>query len=375
MDIKYVCDAVIPDYPANTVHIMKMCSAFSSNNNKVDLYVHKMKKKPICAEPFEYYGIDNHFRIIEVLCPKIHGGALIYGCISLLCILFSKKNIVYGRSLYTCSLAAHFAKCPVVYEVHGSIDKKSKMGRWFSYLLKGKYLARIVVISRALAEYLMDKWNISQSLIYIAPDAADCPVKKGEGNCLQRTERVNIGYIGHLYEGRGINIIIEIARQFPDYMFHVIGGSRSDVNKWKERMLSDNIVFYGHVAPSEVYDYACNLDVLLAPYQRRVLSGSNDKNAKEDTAQWMSPLKLFEYMSYEKPIICSDLPVVHEVLTNNETAILVDPEEVKEWIDGINKIVGDKELADRISQNAKNEFVEKYTWKARAKNVIAGLTR
>ena len=41
MKIIYTSDAIIPNRPAHTVHIMKMCSAFTENGHEVTLLVHK----------------------------------------------------------------------------------------------------------------------------------------------------------------------------------------------------------------------------------------------------------------------------------------------------------------------------------------------
>ena len=46
------------------------------------------------------------------------------------------------------------------------------------------------------------------------------------------------------------------------------------------------------------------------PYQRNV--GIGTKNS--DTSNWMSPMKMFEYMSTGVPIVSSDLPVLKKFL-------------------------------------------------------------
>ena len=64
-------------------------------------------------------------------------------------------------------------------------------------------------------------------------------------------------------------------------------------------------------------------------YQRKVyVHGSIfhhniKKNKTLETSKWMSPLKLFEYMSSKKPIISSDLKSIN-FLTHNHDAILCD---------------------------------------------------
>jgi glycosyltransferase involved in cell wall biosynthesis len=105
-------------------------------------------------------------------------------------------------------------------------------------------------------------------------------------------------------------------------------------------------------------------DVLLAAYQSRVavMGGGGD------TSKFMSPLKIFEYMSCKKAIIASDLPVLREVL-NESNAILVTPDDIKAWITAIRMTENDT-LRKQLGEAAYNTFLRNYTWDIRATKVI-----
>ena len=45
------------------------------------------------------------------------------------------------------------------------------------------------------------------------------------------------------------------------------------------------------------------VDILIMPYQKNVAIGAKG----HDTARWMSPMKMFEYMASGNPIISSNL--------------------------------------------------------------------
>jgi len=83
----------------------------------------------------------------------------------------------------------------------------------------------------------------------------------------------------------------------------------------------------------------------------------------------MSPLKLFEYMTSKKPIICSDLPVLREVLKNNETALLANPEDVDSWTYKIQFLIDNPNCARKISNNAYHLLLNEFTWDKRAKKI------
>ena len=92
-----------------------------------------------------------------------------------------------------------------------------------------------------------------------------------------------------------------------------------------------------------------------------------------DTALWMSPIKMFEYMSVGVPIISSDLPVLREILIDKHNCLLVDPEDLMCWSSALKKILYNKLFSDKISGIAYREFRQKYTWEFRAKNILSTL--
>ena len=57
-----------------------------------------------------------------------------------------------------------------------------------------------------------------------------------------------------------------------------------------------------------------------------------------DMSKYTSPLKIFDYMKLGKLIICSNLPVLREVLVNKKNCILIDDfTNEQQWIKNINE--------------------------------------
>lgn len=86
-----------------------------------------------------------------------------------------------------------------------------------------------------------------------------------------------------------------------------------------------------------------------------------------------SPLKIFEYMAAAKAMMVSDLPVLREVLTHQETAWLCGPDNVNSWIAGLTRLSQDSALRESLGAKAREAFETKYTWRARASRVIENL--
>ena len=230
-------------------------------------------------------------------------------------------------------------------------------------------MKKIVLISNALKKsYEIAVPSINRIKVIVAHDGAD-PISDKKSNMttppLFYNNKVNCGYIGHLYKGRGIDIIIDIADKLPRVIFHIVGGNNKDVDNWSLKTNQENVIFHGYKSNSEIPYIISQFDILLAPYQKKVFLANNT-----NTSQFMSPLKIFEYMSSGKPIIASNLPVLSEILINNVNAIMVEPDNVGEWIKAIKKINSNKNMALKFAENAKLEFFKKYKWETRAVNIL-----
>ena len=78
--------------------------------------------------------------------------------------------------------------------------------------------------------------------------------------------------------------------------------------------------------------------------------------------RYTSPLKLFEYLSLGRPIVASDLPAIREVLTDNETALLVppgDPAALASAADAAGRAT--RRLSARLGQAAR-ALAPEFTW-------------
>ena len=157
-----------------------------------------------------------------------------------------------------------------------------------------------------------------------------------------------------------------MANKLKDIKFLIIGGNKEQINKLKINVKNKNIFFTGHIENSKVSEILLNCDVLLMPYQKTLATANNGPS----TTNWMSPLKLFEYLEYGKPIISSDLKVLREVLINEYNSLLVPFDDLNKWIDAIEILKNNDELRFRLSGNSR-KTAKKYYWNERAKNIIS----
>ena len=126
----------------------------------------------------------------------------------------------------------------------------------------------------------------------------------------------------------------------------------------------ENLGLAGFVPHREVPLYLATTVVLVMPYtiEMTIKVGTN-------ASLFTSPIKLFEYMASGTPIVASSLPSIREILDDRRNAVLVEPNSAEALGEGIEAVLHDAELGERISQEAKREAAL-FTWEERAKKLI-----
>ena len=178
-----------------------------------------------------------------------------------------------------------------------------------------------------------------------------------------------VGYAGSLFPGRGGEVVLELARLFSDVRFLVAGGEGEYLERFRgeiKRSGLQNVISVGFIPHGSVPRYLSACDALLMPYQRAVLH----RQARHDTVDYMSPLKMFEYMASGTPIISSRLPALEEVLEDGKNALLVEPDRIEEWGTALKRILSKKGFAEGLAKQDRRD-VKQYTWDKRAELIMS----
>jgi glycosyltransferase involved in cell wall biosynthesis len=350
---------------ANGVHVMKMCYALSQHGVKVTLVVPGTLGKNFNEnEIFEFYGISpGSFGLKQINSPFkfINLPFFLFG---LTIFLINHPGVnVYGRSVFGCLISSLLGK-KTVFEAHApvwEIDWFHKIS--FSILRSLNSFIRLVVISNKLKEYYLGM--IPENMIEVYHDGADAigdidlPTTKNIGKPI-------FGYVGGLYNGKGIDTVIKMAELLPSDQFLVYGGNQEQIAYWKEQTNAQNICFKGHVPHSKIKMVYESFDIGLLPNKSLV---STHNGGKINISSYTSPLKLFEYMANNKLIFSSDFEVLREVLNENNS-FLLQSDEIEQWVNAANQVKENPGAAVKKIRNASALFNSSFTWKVRALNII-----
>lgn len=401
MRILYLSHSTLPSLAANGVHVIKMCQALVQEGHAVELHAVAGRcvglgtgehatgghgtgghgdggpsgpRRADADDIRAFYGCTESFPIIahrrypwmrEMDYPlRVAARAL-----------WTRPDLVWTRDERAAAITSTLG-LPTVCEMH----EAPLRGRSFKRFLRGRGARATVVISEALRVDLAERLavDLPPERCVVAPDGvdlerfADLPEPQAARGALAAEvglapERFTAVYAGHLYAGRGIDLILELAKALPDLAFLVVGGAPERVAAYRAHAAEaslDNIRFTGFVPNRALPRYLAAGDALLMPYQRSVaVSGGND------TARWMSPLKMFEYMAAGRLILSSDHPVLREVLSS-ENAVLLPPEDLDGWRAALERARSEPAWRGALARQARRD-VERYTWRRRCRRVLA----
>lgn len=361
----YISPSVIPSRSANSIHVLNQCNALAKYSAEVILFCASMNEQREPNIITKFYGIelDKKLTIKQIYVRSVKALQIKIAIMALYYVIKRNRdnNLIISRNLYMSFLLTILGFYHV-FETHGPETD------WIKKFAQNIIMRRnkVICISQRLSDILKLQCNTDLD-IKVLHDAASNFEKVDVSHHLSSKSRFKVGYFGHLYPGRGVQIIEGLARQSPEIDFYVAGGDDTSITRLRQKVSSTNLKVVGYLRYNEARSLMCVMDVLLMPYQHKVSIGIENS----DTAQWMSPLKMFEYLSSNKPIISSNLPVLEEVLKDKKNALLVECDDLFGWAKALQALCDNSHLRYKLATNAYQLYLRHHTWSERAREIIS----
>jgi glycosyltransferase involved in cell wall biosynthesis len=308
-------------------------------------------------------------------------------------ILHNKGNVLlFGRDIEYLSMLmpwAHSIHCPVIFESHGissvvQSEYKILLGKKLPkntfarliYALQEQYTLKtanaIICTTNNLKRILSTEFAINESKLFVIPNAAtdvsktDLRRDSGVPDKFAKCNCTRVLYTGQFYPWKGVDLIIESASYLPEsFRVYLVGGNNDDD---KNRLLEvarksgvlERVIFIGQVTFAEARRLQINADILILS-----LAPGNVESDK-----FTSPIKIFEYMASNRPIVAPNLPMIREVLEHGRNAWLYDANNPEDLASAIKYIASNPEIATTIASKAKEDFLNRHTMEKRALRLI-----
>ncbi len=355
-NVYYIADTSLTNNSAYTHHVIKMSDAFSQEKNTI-LLIPFVKKKNIYNSIKKKFLLTSkkRFFICSILKYKslnfIHRIIFAYKVANYL--KDKNSNLILTRS-FMASVFLSIFKINHIIEIHSELRGLTKFLLINLNFINSKYISKIIFISNALKKKFK---IINKKKIMILHDAVDIKNFNNKKN----SESIKfVTYVGSFHKGKGVEVILELAKKFSKLVFNVYGEPLD--NNFKNLK---NIKIHGYIDYKHVPDKLSKSDLLLLPSQEIQYGRSKSVNI----SNYNSPLKMFDYLASGKVIVSSKLGGICEVLKHNQNSILVNGFQISAWEKTINNILVKKYNLKKIRRNS-IKTAEKFTWIKRVKNIL-----
>lgn len=373
MKIAVITNSRIPSLTANSIQAMKVTQTLMQLGHEIRMFA------PREAESFSRETLLAHYGLrlvpdLELLPSEKHLKRLDFIFHAQRAAKRFNADLIYTW-LPQSAVLALWMGYPVILEMHA--DVAGKMGAWWLrqfWQAQGRKL--MTVTTSALRNALERSTNLrfKDEALLIAPNGVELEKYDGLPNPSEARRQLNlpngltVGFTGHIYPGRGADLLFELAKQMPRVNFLWVGGTPDLVEFWRGKLTEAeimNVTMTGFVKHEMIPLYQAASDILLMPYSHSISASSG-----QDIAEVINPMKMFEYMASSRAIISADLPSIREVL-NEGSAVFCEPANAEKWKQEIESLLADESRRYELGSQARKD-VEQLTWLKRGEKVMKG---
>lgn len=273
-----------------------------------------------------------HNRAIPILTPLIWGMS---GFLKTLKII-NKFDAVYVNTIlpgYAAIVARLYGK-PVIYHVHEKYVDWNLKG-WLGELIFRNIKSHRIFVSEYVKTQYPKKHNCKCEVVY--NKLGEDFIKKVHIIPVEQHRRNQILMLATFQEGKGLNVLFEVARLLPEKKFTLVLSSSYDEIKRKLKLKApQNISIYPK--QSDIHPFYQNADI--------ILNLSNPKYIIETFG-----LTILEGMAYGLPAIVPDKGGPKEVIENGMTGYSIDVTNPNEVAKHINLCLEEHEYARLFSNS------------------------
>ncbi|HET6670005.1 MAG TPA: glycosyltransferase [Pyrinomonadaceae bacterium] len=286
----------------------------------------------------------------------------------------------YARFSWAGVVAALQMKRPLFLEYNGS---EVWLGRHWDRVNRLDLLERFERLNLAAAERIfvvseverknLEGAGIAPQKIIVNPNAVDTRIFRPDvGGLATRDElglqrdELLVGFVGTFGPWHGVLVLAEAIRLIPAALpvRFLLVGTGALHEEMKQLLTSEvetgRVIFYGGVAHEYIPALLDACDVLVSPHVP-LAAGAEF---------FGSPTKLFEYLAMGKAIVASRLGQIGDVLSHEETALLVEPGNAQQLSGAIMRLIESPALRQTLGTGARQAAIANHTWISNAQNIL-----
>lgn len=331
--------AMIKRHPEISVDVL----CYNTTNTKEfevlrGLNIHRLPSWNILPGQF---ALSNPFSLLKFLYINRHGYDLIHCSTrffdsSWWAPIYAK---IIGKKIV---LTDHCADFPV---------HSNKLTSWFAKAIDLtidrialNFFDKIFVTNKATQKFSEKTFNKSPEIIY---GGVDYTIFKPQTEHINT--RLKVLFVGRMIDSKGVKILFEIARNFPDVDFIFAGpGPLVEVLKSEVKELNiKNIEILGSMDKQDVARLMQESDILVHPsYHHEGF-----------------PNVLTEAGGSKIAVIATDIGGTGEIIINQKTGLLIEPKNSEQLKEALLRLITDKELREKLADGLYKHVRASFEWR------------
>ncbi len=240
---------------------------------------------------------------------------------------------------------------------------RMKLSRVFMKYLAGieeeaaREATMIVTVSSYSATKTIQLYDIEESKIRIVPNGVDTQRFKPAEGCQELKQKIDgnrknvILFVGSLIPRKGLQFLIEAAKQVlkenRETKFVVVGDGPLKnylISYSKKQGVLDKFAFLGNVPEAMLHQLYNCADIFVSP-----------------SIQEGQGITLLEAQATAKPVVAFNVSAINEVVKNNETGLLVEPNSL-ELAKALSHLLSNPSLREKMGRYGRKFVNENFSW-------------
>jgi len=285
-------------------------------------------------------------------------------------------RILHVHSPVLCAIPAIVAarknRIPIVYEIRAFWEDAAVASRKFSEssiqyrlirLMESivcRLVDRVIPISQSMKRDLFER-GIPEDKLFVVPNGVDSSTFKAKSRNsklaaqLGLNDKTVIGYLGTFYDFEGIDDLIRafglLQKEEENVALLLIGGGEMEksIRDQVLRLNDPRVVLLKKVPPEKTPDYYALMDILVYPRKSVRIT------------EMTTPLKPLEAMALGKPVICSDVGGLREMVGEGN-GLFFQAGNDQALVHCLKKLIRTPRMAEQLGSAGRRRAFEERSW-------------
>jgi len=292
----------------------------------------------------------------------------------------SHYDVFYQCGIPLANRMMHARKIPAILEINGSRLDELHLRGFSPFRLKVhqlretetlKFASHYICITEGIRDKVVDQYQVKRWRCTVIPNAADTglfhPLPQGQCQELLHlpSGKFHLGFVGVFQPWIDFKTLFEAVsilrnQGIPVYLSLVGDGSiEPQLRQMSQSLgLCDIVRFAGKQLHQNIPQWINAFDVCVAPFVK-----------SRNEAIGLSPLKLFEYMACERPLLATSLAGISDAVIASQAGRLYEPENVASMAQELLWIFQNPNLGGSMGKRGRAYVLKNHSWSVVAEKI------